>query len=112
MKRSTKDFLSSLEKRTSIIIDWSNLEPTDKYVQQNNQPVEVDTLFFNEGKFIVMVYSCGCNTCKEVMAMQIFYGLGNSKLIDAEHVRNEIKKVAPSVKLEVLNMFDLKSIAK
>ncbi len=110
MKNSTKDFLKTLESKTSITIDWSNLKPTEKYVQANNQAVELDTLGINSGSLIMLVYSCGCKTCKEVMAMQIFYGLGGSKSVDAENIKKEIKKVAPGTNIVVFNLLDLKSI--
>lgn len=111
MKKSTKDFLINLEKRTSITIDWSNLEPTDKRVKKNGQPSEIDTLNVNDGRLIMMVHTCGWETCKEIMVMQIFYGLG-STLIDAETVEKEIKTVAPKIPIEIFNLFDLSSIAK
>jgi hypothetical protein len=111
MKKSTKDFLINLEKRTSITIDWSNLEPTDKGVQKNGEPSEIDTLNVNNGRLIMMVHSCGCETCKEIIGMQIFYGLG-SILVDAETVKKEIKKVAPQIPIEIFNLLDLNSIAQ
>jgi hypothetical protein len=111
MKSSTKDFLMMLERKTSIKIDWSSLKPTEKYVQTNNQPVELDTLNLNGGSFIMLVYSCGCKTCKEVMGIQIFYGLGGSKSDDAETIKKEIIKVAPGTNIVIYNLFDLKSIA-
>jgi hypothetical protein len=110
MKKSTKDFLINLEKNASIIVDWSNLQPTEKYLQSNNQPVEIDTINVNRGNFIFMVYSCDCKTCKEVIAVQIFYGLGDSKLTDAETLKNLMHKVAPKTKVEIYNMLDLTSI--
>ena len=111
-KKSTKDFLIKLEKNTSITFDWSNLEPTDKYVQANNQIVESDTLTINEGKLIMMISSCGCNSCKEIFSFQIFYGLGNSTLRDAGNVKNQIKKIAPTIPVELFNLLDLNSILK
>jgi hypothetical protein len=111
MKTSTKDFLKMLENKTSITIDWSNLKPTERFVQMNGQAVELDTLNLNGGNFIMLVYSCGCKTCKEVMALQIFYGLIGSEEIDAESVKNQIKKVAPKINVVTANLFDLKSIA-
>lgn len=111
MKKSTKDFLINLEKETSIKIDWSNLEPTDKGVQKNGEPSEIDTLVVNGGRFMMMVHSCGCGTCKEIIGMQIFYGCG-SVLEDAETVKNEIRKVAPRIPIKLLNLLDLNSIAQ
>jgi hypothetical protein len=111
MKKSTRDFLINLEKETSIKIDWSNLEPTDKGVQKNGEPSEIDTLVVNDGKFMMMVHSCGCETCKEIIGMQIFYGIW-SELEDAETVKKEIHKVAPKVPVTLLNPLDLNSIAQ
>ena len=71
MKISTKEFLNNLENKTSITFDWSNLQPTEKYVQQNNQAVERDTMTVNDGKLIMMVCSCGCNKCKEILGFDI-----------------------------------------
>ena len=73
MKKYTRDFLFNLENKTTIKFDWSNLKPTEKYVQQNNQAVEADTMLINK-KLITIVISCGCKTCKEVIGLQIFYG--------------------------------------
>ena len=101
-----------LEKRTSIIIDWTSLKPTEKYVQTNNQPVELDTLNLNGGTLIMLVYSCGCKTCKEIIGIQFFYGLGGSKLDAAETVKKEIKNVSPRIPIEIFNLLDLKSIAQ
>lgn len=109
MKKYTRDFLFNLENKTTIKFDWSNLKPTEKYVQQNNQAVEADTMLINK-KLITIVISCGCKTCKEVIGLQIFYGLGESSLIDAETVMNQIKIVAPMIPIELYNLFDLKSI--
>ena len=110
MKKSTRDFLLNLENKTTIRFDWSNLKPTDKYVQQNNQAAESDTLLMKNKNLIVIVVSCGCKTCKEVIGLIIFYGLGESHLIDAETVMNQIKIVAPKIPIELYNLFDLKSI--
>jgi hypothetical protein len=45
------------------------------------------------------------------MGIQIFYGLGGSKLVDAETIKKEIIKVAPRTNIVIYNLFDLKSIA-
>ena len=112
MKKHVSDLLKQIEKETPITFNWSNPEPTEKYVQQNNQAVERDTMTVNDGKLIMLVCSCGCIKCKEILAFQFFYGLCDSTLCDAETVMNQIKEIVPRVPVEIYNLFDLESIAK
>jgi hypothetical protein len=111
MKKSTEDFLINLENNTSIVFNWAHLKPTEKFVQKNDQAVESDTLSIDDGKLVVMVFSCGCETCQEILCVQIFYGLAESSLSKAESVKNEILRIVPNIPVEIFNLFDLKSIA-
>lgn len=111
MKKKVKDFLKYIENETQITFDWLNLQPTEKYVQRNKQPIERNTLTVNDGQLIMMVCSCGCTKCKQILALQFFYGLNDSTLFDAECVMNQIKDIVPQMPIKIYDLFDLESIA-
>ena len=111
MKKSTKNFLENLEKKTSISFDWSESVPTEKYVQSNGKPAELDTILVKDDKMIFLVYTCGCVNCNSVFGIDIFYGLSKVGFDGALSFKNQIIKIEPKTTVDIFNEFDLESIA-
>jgi hypothetical protein len=101
MKKHIKDFLNHLVKETPITIDFSTIKPTGKLFYTPNDPIDIDTIVI-DGKMALCVYSCGCENCKNITGMQIFYG-HSSELNDAETAMNYIKTVAPIIRVELID---------
>jgi len=101
MKKHIIDFLNQLEKETPITLDFSTIKPTEKIFYKPNDPIDIDTITI-DGKMALCVYSCGCENCKNITGIQIFYG-HSSELKDAETAMNYIKKVAPKIRVELID---------
>jgi hypothetical protein len=104
MKKNVKNFLSYLEKETSIIFDLSTISPTQKLRNSINQPICINVLGINEGTLGITVISCGCKDCKNVIGVEILYGANGGELIDAQQVQNQIKTAVPSIPVGLRNV--------
>jgi hypothetical protein len=101
MRKHVKNFLNQLEKETPISFDFSTKRPTEKFFYTPNDPIDIDTIVI-DGKMALCVYSCGHKNCKNITGMHIFYG-HSSELNDAETAKNYIKKVAPKIRIELVD---------
>jgi hypothetical protein len=104
MKKNIKDFISYLEKETTITFDLSTVSPTRKLRNSINQPVLINVLGINYGSLGLTIISCGCKSCKEIIGVEVLYGALPSEFYDAKIVQSQIKKAVPTLSVELRNV--------
>lgn len=95
MKKHVKDFINQIEKEFPSDTNFSVLGRTETFINASNQPINIDMVVVNE-RMSFCIHSCGCNNCKNIVGIDIFYG-HSSDLNDVNQAMNLIKKVAPTV---------------
>ena len=105
MKKHVKVFLNDLEKKTMLKIEFAPSHETTKFLNKYGNPMIVDTMII-DGRMALLVYSCGCNQCKEITGIQIFYGV-SSELTDAEDVMLKIKEVVPKIPIVLVDELEM-----
>jgi hypothetical protein len=104
MKKHVKEFLNYLEKETMLQIESLPFFKTTKFFNRYGNPINADEVVIN-GEMTLLVHSCGCNQCKQIIGMQLFYR-HSSKLVDAEDVMMKIKKIVPTIPIVLVDEFE------
>ena len=110
MKKNVKEFIKKIEVETSIRFNPEVSEPTYFFYGALNQPLISDTIGIDNGSLLVMIISCGCKKCKEIVNIEIFYGLGGNGSMEAEDVKTQINTIAPKIPITLNNLLDLNSM--
>lgn len=106
MKKHVKDFIKYLEKETSVTFELSTVSPTQTLRNSKNQPVHINVLGINEGTLGLTVISCGCKKCKQIIGVEILYGVNENELPEALYVKNQIEKAVPTMPVDLRNVLE------
>ena len=104
MKKNVKDFLNYIEKETSIAIDLTTASSTQKFSNLIGKPVLVDVVGINKSTLRLVVKSCGCKNCNNVICIDILHGDHAGELSHAKRFMNEIKSIVPTIDVTLTNV--------
>jgi len=101
MKKNVKNFLKYLETETSIQIDLASKSKTLKTVNSLNSPICINVFGIYEGTLGLAIISCGCKKCKNIIGIEVLYGLNDSEINDAILVKELIISAVPEMQVEI-----------